>query len=516
MLAVFALLALLAPAAQAQSGGSGQNCFGEIEAEGVEQLPGGPLRFGITPRVEAGQIGPVSQPAVRDDPPRTLDALRRLRPTGRPLVMRLNRFFWSEEERGIQEFLTLAERYTSRGFLVELQLRYHPRPDQEGNIAAWTEFVREVVRRFGPNRRVVAVQVTNEVNFAFSQDSSDGAYRGARDALVQGVIAAKDEAEKGGHEQLEIGFNWFYRTDPNNESSFWQHLRDRGGPEFVAALDWVGLDAYPGTFFPPAEPTGDDFRDGIVNGLSTLRCLMGVPGIPQAVPVHVEENGYPTSPPSRSYEQQAEAAEAMIRAVHDFRGTYNVTDYRWFNLRDANSSDPNFQQQYGLLRDDYTPKPAFPLYSRLIEELSVLNPEPDVRLDFVGSPRSGRCGRAAEVGFQAGGADVHEVEHVELLRGSRVVATDSTAPFNVGARFRRRPSTTYRVAIFFFDERVRRSAFPAFVCSKPGQVPPRSGGGNDGGEKKARCRRTAVAVSTTTRRTRGRGICARNKRGTSR
>ena len=30
---------------------------------------------------------------------------------------------------------------------------------------------------------------------------------------------------------------------------------------FAESLDWVGLDAYPGTFFPPYEPTLEDYRD---------------------------------------------------------------------------------------------------------------------------------------------------------------------------------------------------------------------------------------------------------------
>ena len=455
--AVAALVGLLAlaPGAAGQSGGSGQNCFGEIEAEGVEQRPGAPLRFGITPRVQAGQVGPNPAPAVPEDPPRTLDALRRLRPPGRPLVLRLNRFFWSEGEQGIREFLALADRYTSRGYLVELQLRYHPRPEQEGDIEQWTRYVRDVVRRFGPNRRVVAIQVTNEVNFAFSQDSSDGAYRGARDALVQGVIAAHDEAERHGFHQLEIGFNWFYRTDPSNESSFWRHLRDRGGPRFVAAVEWVGLDAYPGTFFPPVEAPGEE-RDGMVNGLSTLRCLMAVPGIPVTTPIHVEENGYPTGP-GRSYERQAQALETMVRAVHDFRGTFNVSDYRWFNLRDANTSSPNFQQQYGILTDDYRDKAAFPLYARLIEELSVTSPAPRLALRL--RPHGGRA-RASQacapgaVRATVSGPDAAEIEQVAFSVDGRRVRRDRTAPFAAripaGASGRRH---TVRASATLFDER---------------------------------------------------------------
>jgi hypothetical protein len=59
----------------------------------------------------------------------------------------------------------------------------------------------------------------------------------------------------------------------------------------------------------------------------------------------------------------------MAQAVDDFRGAYNVSDYRWFNLRDADSSSPNFQQQFGLLRDDYGPKPAFASYRALVARL---------------------------------------------------------------------------------------------------------------------------------------------------
>ena len=64
-----------------------------------------------------------------------------------------------------------------------------------------------MVRRFGPNPLVAGLEVTNEGNITFSPDSSDGGYHGAREALVRGVIAAKDEARRLGHDQLRIGFN---------------------------------------------------------------------------------------------------------------------------------------------------------------------------------------------------------------------------------------------------------------------------------------------------------------------
>ena len=131
----------------------------------------------------------------------------------------------------------------------------------------------------------------------------------------------------------------------------------------------LGVDAYPGTFFPPSSNTISK-REAVINAFDILRdCFLPIPQIPDSTPIHVTENGYPTGS-GRSYETQRDSLEEMIQAVHDARGTYNVTDHRWFNLRDADSASPNFQQQYGLMRDDYTPKPAFDAYDRLVEELA--------------------------------------------------------------------------------------------------------------------------------------------------
>jgi len=362
------LAALIAGApAPAAAQSDDTSCLGETDRSRVPRLPGPDMRFGTTPGVQTGQLGTgPAPPRTPEDPTRHLAALGQLRAEGSPFVLRLHRFFWSDGEAGVRRFLALADHYTAAGYLVELQLRYHPSPAQEGDIAAWTAFVRDVVRRFGANPRVIAAQVTNEVNLAFSPDSSDGSYCDAREALVQGVIAGKEEARRRGYHGLKIGFNWAYRSDPGSEASFWRSLRDLGGPPFVAALDWVGLDAYPGTLFPPVDTPGDE-GDALVNAMSALRCYLRVPGVPAWVPIHVEENGFPTGP-ARSEERQVIAMESMIGTLDEFRGTFNVTDYRWFNLRDGGSTSANFQTQYGLMRDDYSPKPAFARYARFVRE----------------------------------------------------------------------------------------------------------------------------------------------------
>src|SRR5204863_2041283 len=68
---------------------------------------------------------------------------------------------------------------------------------------------------------------------------------------------------------------------------------------------------------------------------------------------------------------QVQALETQVRTFDDFRGTFNVSDYRWFNLRDGNSLSPNFQTQYGLMTDAYAQKPAFARYRSLVAALSV-------------------------------------------------------------------------------------------------------------------------------------------------
>jgi hypothetical protein len=343
-------------------------CLRDLHAADQRPEPGPRLRFGIGPLVQAGQVGPSPSPAVPERPAATHAALVRLRKPGRPFVLRLNRFFWSDRERGFRRYLGLARRFAGRGYRLELQVRYHPDARQEGNLRAWRRHVREVVRRFGHMRRVVALQVTNEVNLTFSPDSSDGAYERAREALVEGVVAAKDEARRRGFRHLLVGFNWFWRLDPGTEQSFWRRLRELGGRRFARSVDWLGLDVYPGTVFPLDLAPGGE-RDAIVTALGSLRCFARGVGIGSSVPIKIEENGWPTQPPLRSYERQAELLESMVRTVNRFRGTFGVTDYRWFNLRDGDSASPLLFQRFGLLESDYDRKPAFDRYRRLVREL---------------------------------------------------------------------------------------------------------------------------------------------------
>jgi hypothetical protein len=128
----------------------------------------------------------------------------------------------------------------------------------------------------------------------------------------------------------------------------------------------------------------------------------------------------------------------MVPAVHDFRGTYNVTDYRWFNLRDGDTSSPQLFQHFGLMEDGYVKKPAFPIYARFVESLSTrsfrrpgFRPRLRLRLRYRrGRLLNGRrCARGA-VRATVSGRDRREALRALFLRGRWLIAFDSRPPLS--------------------------------------------------------------------------------------
>jgi hypothetical protein len=261
--------------------------------------------------------------------------------------------------------------YTAAGFQVELVLTYRPADqDPAREVPAFVEFARDAVRTFGSNPRFVGLQVTNEANVRNAPNAADGAYPGAADALVRGVIAAKSEARRSGFSRIAVGFNWAYSSGPA-ETAFWRRLGRSGGAPFRRSVDWVGLDVYPGTWGPRI--AGSDLKTTTARtmaaSLGALRHrFMPLAGLPSSVPIHVSENGYPTGG-RRTEAMQVNVMKTSIAVVYANRSRYHVTDYRWFDLRDADSSSNSFESQYGLMRDDYTPKAAFAVYGKLVAAL---------------------------------------------------------------------------------------------------------------------------------------------------
>ena len=331
-----------------------------------------PLRFGIYPGGVAGSVNPKAPPRP-ENPAKRLAALQGLRSES-PFVVRLYSGWTGDTQADdVSGWLDDEIRqYTSKGFEVELVVRYKPDHATSSSPAAFATFVRGLVKRYGGDAGFTSLQVTNEANLSGAPDASDGAFAGAADALVKGIVAAKAEARAGGHDQVRVGFSWAYDERPAASHEFWKQLRRSGGRAFARSVDWVGLDTYPGTWSPDLELTPvlpAEAGRAVTQSLRSLRdCYLPMAGLGRSTTLHVAENGFPTGA-GRGDAMQTAVLEAMVRAVDAVRGTYGVSDYRWFDLRDSSTADSSLESHYGITRDDYSPKPAYNAYRDLIAEL---------------------------------------------------------------------------------------------------------------------------------------------------
>lgn len=361
-LAALASAAFTAPAAGAQ--GDEQCLTSEPPPPGA-----GAVRFGITPGI-AGSAGVGQGSALPVRPRAETKALQRLEPRGRPLVLRLNRLFWADGRSAIRRFAHRVDRYARAGFESEVQVRYHPPEGREGDLRAWKRFVRAAVRKLGKRRSVSAFSITNEINFPFSPNTSDGSYDRALEAMVRGVATADRVLARLRRPNVRLGFSVAWRYTPEEDAAFWQELGEIATPRFRRGLDYVGLQVYPGLVWPPVEIPGRTAGDEVVEALTLVReCYMPKANLGRRVDLWVSENGYPTKPGVNSETGQAERLVSSVEAVADYAGALGVTDYRWFNLRDNDSDGADLFSQVGLLRDDYSTKPAFGEYRRAIRRL---------------------------------------------------------------------------------------------------------------------------------------------------
>ena len=320
--------------------------------------PAHPIRFGITP-LSAGSAGTAQLEPKPEDPKASRAALQALRPPHRELVLRLNRMFWSDGVPGIRHYAAIVDRYARAGFDTELQVRYHPPDGEAGDMHAWKRYVRQAVRILGKRPTVVALSITNEANFPVSPNTSDGSNDGVREAIVKGVLAADRKLRAIGRTDIQLGFSFAWRYAPNSDRSFWEEIGARATPRFRRALDYVGLQIYPGLVFPPAPLPGRTAGDETIEALTLLRdCYMPKAGLGNGVDLWVSENGYPTNL-GRDEASQSTDLSSTLDAIHEYSGTLGISDYRYFNLRDNNSAGTDLFDAVGLLRDDYTPKPAF-------------------------------------------------------------------------------------------------------------------------------------------------------------
>jgi hypothetical protein len=123
-------------------------------------------------------------------------------------------------------------------------------------------------------------------------------------------------------------------------------------------VQFVGVNAYPGTWGPGTGHPYDDMLGALASARASVDTVPGLRGLP----LEVLEVGAPM------LDEQAQALwlSDFIRAAVDARSRLNVTHVSWFDLWDSDSRSTAFHQHYGLLRSDLSPKPAFTAYRDLI------------------------------------------------------------------------------------------------------------------------------------------------------
>ena len=109
--------------------------------------------------------------------------------------------------------------------------------------------------------------------------------------------------------------------------------------------------------------------EATLEALTLVReCWMPQAGLDAATAIWVSEIGFATNL-GHTEARQASELDETTRAVHALSATLGVTDFRYFNLRDNRDGGLDLFDDVGLLRADYSPKPAFAVFRGLIGEL---------------------------------------------------------------------------------------------------------------------------------------------------
>ncbi|MFL0196295.1 hypothetical protein ACJDU8_12120 [Clostridium sp. WILCCON 0269] len=323
------------------------------------------LTFGIYPLSVAGTpFGLAAGP--KDDYEKIRYALRDLRGESKKLSPRNYLIYTKAWE---SKMLSNADHYLEASLLGDLVIgcgdwTQHQEPVIELNN--WLDFIRKVINKYGSH--LASLQITNEPNLFFMEGSKPYIMQ----ALIEGVIAAKKESRIL-NLPIKIGFGSVPES-PAAIPDFWKNLAKAGSGIFIDSVDFVGHNFYVDVF----EEQPLDLKEIPALIEHTLRNLrekdLVTAGIPVSVPIRITENGWPTGKNpvaniERSYENQEKVLETIIRTIYNLRQEFNISHYELFGLRDADSSKEDLFHQYGIMKDDYSPKPAYYTFKKLVQEL---------------------------------------------------------------------------------------------------------------------------------------------------
>jgi hypothetical protein len=249
---------------------------------------------------------------------------------------------------------------------LELVLQFR---STSGNVSGYLDFVQEKIE--GCYRALYAVQITEEPNFVDGPNVIDGPYPKVREALVRGVVVAKETLRRLGRPEVRVGFNATPTFGPTAE--FWSALRTIGNEKFLASLDFVGIDFFPDVFRRVnADGQAGDLKSSVIGVLETMRNVwLPAAGIPESVAIDITEHGWPTGM-ERSAQRQAEVLATVVRTIGELRDRLNIARYMLFALRDVGGAGAGSREDifrfFGITAEDYSRKPAFEVFRGLVRE----------------------------------------------------------------------------------------------------------------------------------------------------
>ena len=325
--------------------------------------------FGIYPGSAVGG-GPKLCKGKPDDHKQIIDALKTLQGDKSLFLVRSYLHYIGDGK--IDNYTPVnPEQYATDGRKLDLVLCFQT---DEEDLSGWDDIIKKMIIKYGSY--LESLQITEEANVQVPY--LDGNFKNARQALVKGIVTAKEEINRQNLD-IKVGFNSTPIFNPTD--TFWKEIKELSNESFYNSLDYVGLDFFPDVFQPIKF---GNLENVVTLVLKKFREDLTDADIPSCVPIRITENAWSTGV-NRPYEHQVKTIETVIRTIYALKDELNITHYEYHQLRDADSSEFEVdvvnnskyndaatllrQHHFGLLKDDYTPKPAFEKYRKLIEEL---------------------------------------------------------------------------------------------------------------------------------------------------
>jgi exo-beta-1,3-glucanase (GH17 family) len=225
------------------------------------------------------------------------------------------------------------------------------------NPEDWSDYVFHVVDHY--KNRVTYWELWNEENIAqYFRPRPDAdqyvqllqaGYEAAKQANPDAVILLGGLAGNG------VNMGW----EPSESQNFLQKIYDSGGRAY---FDIVNIHPYvhpiTSTYGLPAG------IEGLRNAIEATRSVMIANGDDK--PIWITEIGWSTATNAWNQPTVSEAEVATwLEEVYTSRQNLNVEKIFWYNFRDSGPNPDEVEHNFGLVRRDLTPKPAYWKYRAL-------------------------------------------------------------------------------------------------------------------------------------------------------